>query len=117
MAAQTLTDWERQTLEHLQRAQERGATLRDYAAQSGLNVQELYSGKGRLRRKGFWPTTKSATAAQPELLAVRVMPDINANDALVCRLTGPNGWVIECCRWPEAKWLAGLMVAAERASP
>jgi hypothetical protein len=29
MAAQTLPEWERQALEHLQRAQERGATLRD----------------------------------------------------------------------------------------
>jgi hypothetical protein len=116
MAAQTLTDWERQTLEHLQRAQERGATLRDYAAASGVNVQELYSGKGRLRRKGLWPS-KSATPAQPELLAVRVMPEIKANDALVCRLTGPHGWVIECCRWPEVTWLAGLMVAAECAAP
>src|SRR5258708_40128056 len=106
MAAQTLTDWERQTLEHLQRAQERGATLRDYAAQSGLNVQELYSGKGRLRRKGFWPTTKSATAAQPELLAAGAMPDINAKDALVCRPAGPNGWAVARCRWPDAQWRA-----------
>jgi hypothetical protein len=39
MAAQTLRDCERQTLEHLQRAQERGATLRDYAAQWGVNVE------------------------------------------------------------------------------
>jgi hypothetical protein len=114
MDAQTLTDWERQTLEHLQQAQERGATLRDYAAQSGVNVQELYSGKARLRRKGLWPT-KSTKPAQPELLAVRVMPEIKASEALVCRLTGPNGWVIECCRWPETKWVATLMLAAERA--
>jgi hypothetical protein len=33
------------------------------------------------------------------------MPEIKAGDALVCRVTGPNGWVIECCRWPEMKWL------------
>jgi hypothetical protein len=113
MVAQTLTDWEQQTLEHLRQAQERGATLRDYAAQSGLNVQELYSGKARLRRKGFWPT-KMAKPVQTELLAVRVMPEIKASDALMCRLTGPNGWVIECCRWPETKWLAALMAVAER---
>ena len=116
MTAQTLTDWEQQTLEHLQQAQERRVTLRDYAAQSGVNVQELYSGKARLRRKGFWPTRR-AQPPQAELLAVRVMPEIKAGDALVCRLTGPNGWVIECCRWPETKWVAALMLAAERASP
>jgi hypothetical protein len=116
MAEQTLTEWERQTLEHLQRARERGATLRDYASESHLNVQELYSGKARLRRKGFWPT-KNTKPVQPELLAVRVMPEIKASDALACRLTGPNGWVIECCRWPEARWVAALMAAAERGTP
>jgi hypothetical protein len=45
------------------------------------------------------------------------MPEIKASDALVCRLTGPNGWVIECCGWPETKWVAALMLAAERATP
>src|ERR1700730_17040643 len=109
MAAQTLTDWEQQTLEHLQQARERGVTLRDYAAQSGVNVQELSSGKARLGRKGFWPI-RSAKPAQPELLAVRVMPEIKASDALVCRVTRPNSWVIERCLWPEAKCIcAGLL--------
>src|SRR5882762_8965757 len=104
MAAQTLTGWERQTLEHLQLAQERGATLRDSAAESGVNVQELYSGKARLRRKGFWPT-QSAKPAQPELLAVRVMPEIKASDALVTRDTTsipPICRMASRCFWPKA---------------
>lgn len=109
-----MTERERGVLEHLKQAQELGSTLTDYAAAYNVSVQDLYSGKAQLQRKGFWPT-RNADPGKTELLAVQVVAQSEVSPALVCRLTAPNGWMMECSQWPEAKWLAALM-GAERAS-
>ena len=110
MTSEVLTERERQTLEHLKHAQELGSTLKDFAAAFGLNVQDLYSGKAQLQRRGLWPTKAPSEPARTELLAVQVVSEgPGGAEALVCRLTAPNGWVIELSRWPEAAWLSTLL--------
>jgi hypothetical protein len=109
MTAEVLTERERQTLEHLKHAQELGSTLKDFAAAFGLNVQDLYSGKAQLQRRGLWATKAASEPVRTELLAVQVVPENSGGEALVCRLTAPNGWVIEFSRWPEAAWLSTLL--------
>jgi nitrogen fixation protein len=114
MTTEILTERERQTLEHLKQAQELGSTLTDFATAFNLNVQDLYSGKAQLQRKGFWPT-KSAEPVKTELLAVQVVAQSAGEEARVCRVTVPNGWTMEFSQWPQAAWLAALM-GAQRAT-
>jgi hypothetical protein len=109
-----LTERERGVLEHLKHAQELGSQLTDYATAFNLNVQDLYSGKAQLQRKGFWPT-KSAEPAKANLVAVQVIPEATPSAAAVCRVTAPSGWGLEFSQWPPAAWLAALM-GAERGS-
>lgn len=115
MLAEAMTERERAVLEHLKQAQELGSTLTDYAAAYNLNVQDLYSGKAQLQRKGLWPSKSAAEPVKTELVAVEVMAESAVREARVCRVTAPNGWAMEFSAWPEAKWLAALM-SAGRAS-
>lgn len=112
----TLTERERHILDHLRHAQELGSTLKDYAAVFNVDVVQLYSGKAQLQRKGLWPATaKSTEVRRTELLAVQVTtepveltagPD---SELLKLRLTSPDGWMLECDRWPDPKWLMAVM--------
>jgi hypothetical protein len=114
IVAETLTERERQMLEHLKQAQELGSTLTDYAAAVGLNVQELYTGKAQLTRKGVLPAKSTEpTKTKAELLAVQVTTEGAGPDAPVCRILGPCGWSIECHSWPAASWIAALMGAGK----
>lgn len=119
-----LTVRERHVLDHLRQAQELGSTLKDYAQAFNLNVEHLYNGKAQLQRKGAWPSpTKAAEATRTELLAVKLTtesveaapiapapePDLPPLELLMCRLTSPDGWTLECDRWPDPQWLMAVM--------
>lgn len=120
----TLTARERNVLEHLRHAQELGSTLKDYASAFNLNVEQLYNGKAQLQRKGLWPETATpAEAIRTELLAVEVTTgtvvaepasalQANSGEPLLCRLRSPQGWVLECDRWPDPTWLMAVMSRA-----
>jgi hypothetical protein len=107
MATETLTERERQTIEHLRHAQELGSSLTDYAQAFSLNVSDICACKAQLQRKGLWPV-KNADGTKPELLAVRVSSR-TPSEAIVCCLKAPSGWVIECGAWPEPAWIARLI--------
>jgi hypothetical protein len=109
MVAELMTERERSTLEHLKQAQELGSTLTDYAAAYNLNVQDLYSGKAQLQRKGLWPSKSPADSGKADLIAVQVMDESASGDTTICRVSAPNGWSLEFNQWPDAKWLAVLM--------
>ena len=110
MATETLTERERQTIEHLRHAQELGSTLSDYATAFSLNVSDIYACKAQLQRKGLWPP-KNADGTKSELLAVQVTAPTPA-ESIVCRLKAPSGWVLECSTWPEPAWITRLMSMA-----
>lgn len=126
MAEATLSMREKHTLEHLRRAEGFGTSLQYYATTYELDLQQLLAGQAQLERKGFWPirtpAPKAAAERGTELLAVKVVSDAGAaeaassnvaeGEALRCRLTAPNGWVIECDQWPQVQWLAALMGGA-----
>ena len=119
---------EKHTLEHLRRAEEFGTTLPYYATAYELDLQQLLAGQAQLERKGFWPipapVPKAVAERRTQLLAVKVVSETSAaeaaqttsngveREALRCRLTAPNGWVLECDRWPAAPWLTALMGGA-----
>lgn len=77
-------------IEHLRRWAEGGQSLSAYAAKHGLKVGGLYEAKGRLRRRGLWPTpaprfvcVRPTRAAAPPPLPT------------VYRVSLPNGVVVE----------------------
>lgn len=125
MAGQALTTREQHTLQHLRRAEELGTTLQYYATAYELDLEQLRSTQAQLERKGFWPVKvsppKAPAETRTEFLAVQVVPEpfpaatakaastVAEGEGLRCRLTAPNGWVIESDRWPQAQWLAALM--------
>ena len=123
----TLSAKEQHTLQHLRRAEEYGTSLEYYATTYELDLEQLRSIQAQLERKGFWPIKAAAPKAlaekRTELLAVQIVPEpcaaelkaasnVPDRESLRCRLMAPNGWVLECDRWPPAPWLAALMGGA-----
>lgn len=119
-----LNSKERHALRHLQQAKAYGTSLEYYARTYELDLERLRSMQAQLESKGLWPISAAAPKApageRTELLAVQVVPEpspaepkvalnIPESEPLRCRLTAPNGWVIECDRWPAAQWLVALM--------
>ena len=88
MTEQGLTKRQRYWLEHLQRCEASGESLKAYAAAHALSVASLYEAKGRLRRRGFMG---EATESVPKFVQVgRVQPT-----ASVCRVQLCNGVSVE----------------------
>jgi hypothetical protein len=114
-----LTDWEQQTLKHLQSAQELGISVREYAKRRGVSVQGLYNGKFQLVRKGVMAGRAQAVATQDKrgaFVGVRIAPAPGAAaTAAACQIRHPSGWVIECASWPEASWMAALFAGGSHA--
>lgn len=128
MTGHALSAREQHALQHLHRALELGTSLQYYATAHELDLEQLLSGKAQLERKGLWPIKapppKALLERRTELLAVKVVADTSAaeptepapqlaqREGLRCRLTAPNGWVLECDHWPQAQWLTVLMGGA-----
>ena len=100
---EALTEREQQALEHMQKAQELGVTLKEYAARMGLDVQHLYQLRKPLVRKGaLGPTRRSDPEPRGDkssaFLPVRVVPSgpVASGTPMACRLVHPSGWVFEC---------------------
>lgn len=126
-----LTAGERRYLEHVRRARAKGLALSDYARSIGMNPYALYSMRRQMRRKGVLaPATAGSAAAgkeEPasarrgrEFVAVRVAQPhqsmVPVGSGMLCRLTHPSGWVIECGSWPPAQWLAECLAGGEHAA-
>lgn len=103
-----LTERERQTLEHLEQAQNLGVALTEYASAYNLDVRDLYAGKASLVKKGILP--RSVPIDKADFIPVRIAPK---SSAVAFRLTHPAGWKIECASLPEASWVLGVMHRAD----
>jgi hypothetical protein len=116
----SLTEREREVLDHLQKAQELGSTLVEYATAFNQDVKELYAVKQQLVRKGA--LAGRAKVEEPQKLGtfapVRIVPSVSppASSAVAFRLVHPSGWTIECASLPEANWIAALMKGAKHAA-
>lgn len=122
---QSLTERERQALEHMRKAQELGTTLKEYASRFGLDVQKLYQLRKPLVRKGALGPPVPSQDGEPrrvdepsKFLSVRIVPPTpTANSALrTCRLVHPSGWVIECDGLPPACWMAAVVAGGAHAA-
>jgi hypothetical protein len=113
-----LTDRERQYLEHVQRAHSRGQSLAQYCRDAEIKVQDLYSAKQQLMRKGALPVAGASPRPdkRSDFLPVRVAAPASASSGIVCRVRHPSGWLIECVSWPEGAWLAEVFEAHDAAS-
>jgi hypothetical protein len=115
--AESLTEREREALEHMRKAQELGTTLKEYAARFGLDVQKLYQLRKPLVRKGALGPARSE-AKEPcgagkvsALVPVRIVSSGPApgSTPMACRLMHPSGWVIECGGFPPATWMTVVL--------
>lgn len=84
----TLTERQREWLEHVQACRAEGLSLKAYAEQAGLDVQQLYRWHRRLKLLGFIGGTKAVSFA-----AVQVQGC--GERAGTQRLHFPNGLVLE----------------------
>ena len=123
MTTESLTEREQQTLEHLQKAQDLGSSLAEYASAFGLEVKELYAMKQQLVRKGVLPPTRGKTEEAEKtdkpspFVPVRVVPSaLPPSSMAMCRLMHPSGWVIECGTFPPAAWLASVLSGGAHAA-
>ena len=114
---EALTEREQEALEHMNKAQELGITLKAYAAKMGLEVQQLYQQRKPLVRKGALgpvrrpdPEPRSAGKSSA-FLPVRVVSSAAAAGCppMACRLIHPSGWVFECGGLPPASWMAAVL--------
>jgi hypothetical protein len=114
---QSLTEREKQALEHMLKAQELGTTLKEYASRFGLDVQKLYQLRKPLVRKGALGPARSEakeprrTDTASALVPVRIVSCgvSPGSTPVACRLMHPSGWVIECGGLPPAAWMTGVL--------
>jgi hypothetical protein len=119
MSNEQLTERERRVLEHLQRAEELKLGLAQYAREAGVAVNEIYSGKQSLVRKGVIPGRVRADDREGEemsaggFVAVHVAPGFGGGrSAPACQIRHPSGVVVECSSLPPAAWVTALLSGA-----
>ena len=120
---EALTEREQQALEHMSKAQELGLTLKEYAARTGLDVQQLYQLRKPLVRKGALgparrPEAEPRRDKSSAFLPVRVVSAGLAAGGMpmVCRLVHPSGWVFEYGGLPPASWMAAVLAGGTHAA-
>lgn len=109
MANEALTEREQQIIEHLERAQNLDVSLKEYAEAYGLDVRDLYNGKGSLVRKGILPGRAPSEDAA-DFLPVHVTQ--SSRSAASCRILHPSGWILEFSGVPEPAWIKALVAGA-----
>jgi hypothetical protein len=100
-----MTDLQRQSLEHLERARREGLSVKAYARAHGIPAQRIYDAVARLRRRGALP---DHSVKRGKFIAVKIAPPPLISNATVCRMLVPGGLVIECLQWPPRTWLESM---------
>jgi hypothetical protein len=106
-----LTKRQRYWLKHIERAGERGETLKAYATRHRLSMGALYHAKSQLMKVGAWPRREPKAIAAPEFIAVQMESPFTVGT--VCRLRCRSGWEVECETWPDPQWLLAIMQGAQ----
>jgi hypothetical protein len=118
MSNEQLTERERRVLEHLQRAQDLKLGLAQYARETGVAVNEIYSGKQSLVRKGVIPGRVRVDEREGEempaggFVAVHMAPRFESGGSPACQIRHPSGVVVECSSLPPAAWITALLSGA-----
>jgi hypothetical protein len=117
---EALTGREQRVLMHLRKAQEMEVSIAEYARSFELDVNELYSTRQRLVRKGALSARSGMSPGKPkelsrsgEFVAVRLAASTPpSTSGYVCRIRHPAGLVIECACWPSGAWMQELLSGA-----
>jgi hypothetical protein len=100
-----LTKRQRYWLKHIERAAERGETLKEYAKRRRISVGAMYQAKSNLMKLGVLPRQEQAVVVT-DFVPVQIKP---AAPLVRCRLRHRSGWEFECGSWPDPKWLRAVM--------
>ena len=101
-----MTEIQRQSLEHLERARSEGLSVKAYARVHGIAAQRIYDSVGRLRRRGVLKAPPSK--GRDKFIKVKIAAPPPTVSLAVCRMLIPGGLVIECLQWPPSSWLLEL---------
>jgi hypothetical protein len=110
MNVRDLSDKQRSWLKHVEACAAGGMSMKAYAEQHGLDLQNFYFWKGRLRKIGLVDAAPGRGTIEPPQILPAGMPR-GAGKACI-QLT--NGVSIECPGDVDAAALAALLSAAMR---
>jgi transposase-like protein len=110
MDGRVLSDKQRAWLTHVEACAAEGASMKAYAEQHGLDLQNFYFWKGRLRKIGLIDPAPPPAGMEP----ARIMPTCVPRHAGKACIQLSNGVSIECPGDVDATALAALLSAAMR---
>ena len=113
MKSEEMTEIQRQSLEHLERARREGLSVKAYARAHGIPAQRIYDSVGRLRRRDGLKGQPSKS--RDRFIKVKITAPQPAESTAVCRLLIQDGLVIECLQWPPRGWLESFGRAPDAA--
>jgi hypothetical protein len=105
MKNEGVTEVQRESLEHLEKARQEGLSISAYARTHGIPAQRIYDSIARLRRRGL---LADLSGKRDKFIAVKITAPPPVSNATVCRMSAPGGLVIECLQWPPRDWLESL---------
>ena len=108
----SLTERQREWLNHVRAAESRGEALTEYAKRRGLSVGSLYEAKRSLRHAGVIAAatrTKSVVTRSPGFVELAVHERPGATSAPSLRVQLPNGTVLEWSDAPQGEALRELV--------
>lgn len=105
-----LSDKQRTWLNHVEACAACGMSMKAYAEQQGLDLQNFYFWKGRLRKIGLVDPVPEQKAIEP----AQILPTGMPRDAGKARIQLTNGVSIECPGDVDTAALAALLSAAMR---
>jgi hypothetical protein len=106
MKNEEMTEIQRQSLEHVERARVEGLSVKAYARAHGIPAQRIYDSVGLLRRRGVLKVQPSK--GRDRFIKVKITAPPPTASTAVCRMLIPGGLVIECLQWPPRSWLVEL---------
>jgi hypothetical protein len=106
MMNEGMTEIQRQSLEHLERARGEGLSVKAYARVHGITAQRIYDSVGRLRRRGVLKDPPGKV--RDRFIKVKIAAPPPTVSTVVCRMLISGGLVIECLQWPPRLWLVEL---------
>ena len=110
MDERVLNDKQRAWLNHVETCIAEGTSMKAYAEQHGLDLQNFYFWKGRLRKIGLIEPAPPPASIEP----ARIMPAGAPRNAGKACIQLSNGVSIECPGDVDATALAALLQAAMR---
>jgi hypothetical protein len=114
MKSEEMTEIQRQSLEHLERARSEGLSIKAYARAHGIPAQRIYDSVGRLRRRAGMKEQPSKS--RDRFIKVKITESPASVGTAVCRISAPGGLVIECLQWPPRGWLESFGRAPDAAT-